>query len=328
MITLGALSIVIIDKSKSNAKFLSYAMIVVVLIIAIFGFFLYMILIPNFKAVINEGYLHETVNEIIEGKITDQEKVGALLEWFDRNSNNMYNIWFLNNRGKTSKIPFIKAYIVSEPPHICMRCYDDTDGRWVLTSRCGACEEYSKLFKAIMADALGFDVMSVYADGEDHVWNEVKIAGNWIPVDPTNVSLPNDSNGWEHYGFFEWKEGNASLVWAEFLNNDTILDRTHKYTNLTNVTLYCIDESNKSVSDVTITIFSNNLRRDPNRETFIKGQSKPKTNESGHCTFQIGGGNYTFRAESRNGKLTGEKKWVKFSDEISEHHFIIEMKMK
>lgn len=211
--------------------------------------------------------------------------------------------------------------VFSDPPYICIRCFEDNDARWILTSRCGACGEYSRLFM-VMADALGYAAKRVHAPGEDHVWNEVKIDGKWIPVDPTDVVLPT-SDGWKEYDFMEKKEGNVSYVWAEYLHNDTIEDITSLYTNLTNVTIHAVDKNNNSLSDVTITIISHNLKREPNHETSIPEKLKPRTDESGFTTFQIGGGNYTFKAQ--NNDYNGELKWVEFSDINPQHKFIIIM---
>jgi len=294
-------------------------------IMLILGYILFMFATPYIKGSINEGYLHEVVNDIIEGKNTDQEKITALLGWFDRNSDHIYNSWFLNAEGKIL-LTFIPKhfYILIEMPYFGIRCPEDMDGKWILTSRFGACGEYSRIFM-YMADAMGIDVKRVHAEGEDHVWNEVKIKGNWIPVDPTDVALP-DKDGFKDYNFMEIKEGNVSYVWAEYLHNRTIDDLTYLYTNLTNVTLHCVDQNNNSVSNVTITITSHNLRRYPNKVTFIEGKSKPKTNETGSCVFQIGGGNYTFKANSD--KFSGELKWIEFSDLHPYHDFSIILKKK
>lgn len=316
-----------LDTSVRNKRIMTACFIFMLVILGILGFVSYSIIVPNIKAVFNDGYLYDAVNEIIEGKNTDYEKISAVLEWFDPEKENLYNSWFLTH----SENPYLSLsgtymIFVPEPPYICVRCFEDIDPRWLLTSRCGACGEFSRLFM-LMVDAFGIDVKRIHAPGEDHVWNEVKIDGDWIPVDPTNVSFLDDGDGWEHYGFFEWKEGNASYVWAEFLHNDTILDCTHFYTNLTNVTISCVDENNNSISNVTITVMSNNLHNEDRiHETSIKGRPKPKTNSSGRITFQIGGGTYKFKANSN--KYTGETEWVEFSDNISEHDFIIEMKKK
>jgi hypothetical protein len=295
-------------------------------ILLLFGCILFLSLTPGIKGILNENYLHEVFDNIVLNKNTDQEKIDSLLKWFDRNSDNMYNSWFLVHQEKTllTLIPN-HFFIFREMPYFCIRCNNDMDGKWILTSRCGACDEYSRIFM-YMIDNLGLDVKRVHAPGEDHIWNEVKIDGAWISVDPTNVSIPNGGDGWEDYGFFEHKEGNASLVWAEYLHNDTIEDLTYLYTNITNITLHCINENNELISDMKITIISHNLRREPTWETYIKGQSKPKTNETGICIFKIGGGNYTFRAE--NDDYKGEIKCIEFSDQKPSYEFIVNVTKK
>lgn len=308
-----------------DKKTMKVLIIILTIIFGFCGYIIYAAFIPNFKGAINEGYLQEIVNEITEDKITDYDKIGAVLNWFDQKNDNLYNSWFLTHSGKPYfNLPGTYMIFLLEPPYICIRCFENSDIKWLLTSRCGACGEYSRLFM-IMVDALGYDVRRIHAPGEDHLWNEVKIDNNWIPVDPTNVSLP-EADGWENFGFFEHKEGNASYIWAEYLHNNTIEDLTSHYTDLTNITIYCVDEFNNSASEATITIVSHNLKREPDHETFIKNKPKPITNESGYCTFQIGGGNYTFRANSD--KFYGELKWVEFSDSILNYGFTIKLKEK
>jgi len=290
-------------------------------------YILFMFATPYIKGSINDNYLQEIVNDIIKGENTDAEKIGALLNWFDRNSENMYNSWYLvhNNKVLLSLIPN-HFFILSEMPYFGIRCSEDMDGKWIITSRFGACGEYSRVF-LYMADSIGINVRRVHANGEDHLWNEVKINNNWMPVDPTNVSLPDSGDGWEDYSFFEWKEGNVSYVWAEYLHNNTIEDLTYKYTDLTNVTIHVVDQNNNSVSDVTITIMSNNLQdSDRIHKTFIKGKSKPKTNKTGYCAFQIGGGTYKFKVDTE--KYIGKTEWVECSDTKASHNFTLALKKK
>ena len=316
-----------LDRSEKNKKIIASCIVFSLVLIGILGFTCYSSVVPRIKAVLNDGYLQNVVTEITEGKTTDYEKISAVLEWFDPDRENLYNSYYLTH-SEDPWYRFLDGYVIYtlKPPYICVRCYEDVDPRWLLTSRCGSCGEYSRLFM-VMVDALGYDVKRVHAEGEDHVWNEIKIDDEWIPVDPTNVSLSDGGDGWEDYGFFEWKEGNLSYAWAEYLHNDTIEDRTSHYTNLTNVTIHCIDENNNSISNVTITIMSDNLD-DTERihETFIEDKSKPKTNETGFCTFQIGGGTYKFKGSNDN--YSGETEWVAFSDQDPSHEFTIDLKRK
>ena len=124
----------------------------------------------------------------------------------------------------------------------------------------------------------------------------------------------------------EKKEGNISYVYALFPNNNTIQDRTSYYTNMTDVTIFCTNKNNDPVSNAEVTITSHNLKRNPNRKTYIKDRSLPKTNKSGLVTFQIGGGNYTFSVT--NNQYSGKLKWMHFSDNISQHYFEIQLEKK
>jgi len=295
-------------------------------IMLMLGYILFMFVTPYIKGGINEGYLDEVVTEIIAGKDTDREKIGSLLNWFDRNSDNMHNSWFLTKENKVllTLIPN-HFYILTEMPYFGIRCLEDMDGKWILTSRFGACGEYSRIFM-YMANSAGINVRRVHAVGEDHVWNEVKIDREWYPIDSTDVVL-SEKDGWKDYGFMEKKEGNVSYVWAEYMHNNIIEDLTSLYTDLTNVTIHCVDINNNSISGISITIMSDNLH-DPDRirETFLKGRSKPKTDETGSCMFQIGGGTYNFKAS--NNKYSGESGWVMFSDQNPKYEFIIKVKVK
>jgi hypothetical protein len=311
------------EQSVKNRKIVAGCIVLMLFMIGLLGLIYYSNVVPYIKAELNEGYLQDTVRTITKGKTTDYEKISSVLEWFDPENNNIYNSYTLTH----SRDPYFivdDTYIILalRPPFICVRCYEEVNPKWLLTSQCGACGEYSRLF-TIMVDALGYDVRRVHAEGEDHIWDEVKIDDEWIPVDPTNVSRSNGGDGWEYYGFFEHKEGNASLIWAEYLHNDTISDLTSLYTNLTNITLHCVDANNNSLPNVTISIISHNLKRDPYHETFIENKPKPMTNDSGYCLFQIGGGNYTLLAESNNHKVFGELKSIIFSDDKPSYEFKI-----
>lgn len=54
---------------------------------------------------------------------------------------------------------------------------------WILASRCGACIEYSLLYRGL-AVASNLTVRSVHNPGEDHNWDEVLINGSWVIVGP------------------------------------------------------------------------------------------------------------------------------------------------
>jgi len=310
-----------------NKKIFPYLVIFLITLSGVTGFTCYSLIIPPIKVFLNQGHLNDLTQQLTKGKSTDHEKISALLEWFDPANNNIFDSWQLTH----SKNPYwiyLDQYMIFTPvpPYICVRCYEDVDVEWLLTSHCGACGEYSRLFM-IMADDLGFEVRRVYAPGEDHFWNEVMINNSWIPVDSTSVSIKDGRDGWKNYSFFETKEGNVSYVWAEYLHNSTIIDRTSAYTNLTNITLTCKDENNNSIEGLTITILSNNLHREDRIwNTYIEGQPSPITNQTGVCEFRIGGGTYNFIAS--NEKYYGESNWLSFSDTISSWTFNITIKKR
>ena len=117
-----------------------------------------------------------------------------------------------------------------------------------------------------------------------------EINENWVIVDPTYVFLP-DLNGYNlSLDFMENKfGGNVSYVEAEYLSGRTE-DATSRYTDIINITLLVKNNHDVPYENVEIELFSNN-RDDVRRFTGLKRN----TDETGHCIFSIGGGNYTFK---------------------------------
>ena len=235
----------------------------------------------------NKVLLGDIIDDIIQNATNDVEKTKAILRWFDRTSNNMNNIYIKNNKLLLKIYPL---HIYSEHPWICIRLIGTKNPLWVLTSRCGACMEYSLLFRE-MANAANLTVRSIHNPGEDHNWDEVYIDGKWIIVDPTRVDLLFNKTGF-NLSSRDYEEGrnlNISYVYAEYPNG-AIEDVTYRYTNLSNLKIITTDERGKRISNVTVFIFSNNLKRQ------IDTQINCTTNINGECFVKIGGGNYTLKA--------------------------------
>lgn len=91
----------------------------------------------------------------------------------------------------------------------------------------------------------------------------------------------------------EWKtkQANISYVYARYPNDPTKYDVTSTYTNVTKIIINVTDSKCLPQSNVKINVMSHN-RKNWVRDIGIDNT----TNESGQCTFTIGGGNYQINA--------------------------------
>jgi len=235
------------------------------------------------RAEFNKGELERIVNEITKNCKTDEEKTIALLNWFDRYSGNIYNIW-----GKSKIGPFVNGEGDPFDWIICARTFYRQPPLWVLTTRCGACEEHSVLFRE-MANAAGLTVRSVICDEIDHVWGEVLINDTWVIVDPANVIFSRNMSGYNlssnsfergHAG----RTRNLSYVYAEYPDWRRE-DIAYRYTNLSQINITAVDENLNPIPCAEISVISYNK--------FIGGANTGltfKTDENGKYRLNIGGG--------------------------------------
>jgi len=151
----------------------------------------------------NREGLQSLVSGIIEDSVNGTERVRKIYEWMT-NSTHLTNVY---------RSCSIDNYIVfiPKPPFICLRLVGEEYPLWFLSSRCGACMEYSLLFRE-MANAANLTVRSVHNPGEDHNWDEVLINGEWIIVD-AGWPILNPSSS-----FYEVGRGlNVSYVYGMYL---------------------------------------------------------------------------------------------------------------
>lgn len=272
--------------------------ILLILLITYFYFPFYSDPIIKFQADNNKQELKEIVNNLIAENTTDSEKTVQILNWFDRSANNMINIYGTTalHRGN------LKIYF--EPPYICIRLNGNKNPLWVLTSRCGACSEYSLLFRE-MATAANLTVRSVHNLGEDHNWAEVLINDMWITVNPSAVHLLKNKTG---FNVSISRPKNVSYVFTEdsFGNREDISKR---YTNLSNISFIVTDTEEKLLEDIKISVLSNNLQ--PEVSTGVACITAVK----GTCNITIGGGNYTILATDKKMRIL----YNKTSITIKEH---------
>ncbi len=294
--------------SKYNSRSFAISFCIVFLII------LSPIIVNGFNFLIgdNEADLHQLVDDITKDSENNTDKTLALLAWFDRGegkSENISNIYYRERESDNEILLNIgnSMYIFSKPPHFCTR---GDDAMWIFSSLCGRCGEFGTLFNT-MAYYANLTVRKVVCNGEDHVWNEVKIEGEWLVVDATAVNLPDktgfnlSSNFMENKVRGEWKDGrtqgNVSYVYAIYPNaTSEEVDITCRYTDTVNITIKTVDVNNQSISGVTIKVYSLNSANPSNYDEYILSR---KTNEIGQYTFRLGDGEYKFKVEK--GSLEG-----------------------
>jgi hypothetical protein len=268
------------------------------------------------------------INEIVKGITADAtnetEKLNSIIRWFNRTEDGTDNIANMYYRGEDDKILlYIKGlcYIFSEPPYFCFRL-DAGNPEWIISSRCGMCGEYATLFGK-MANSANLTVRKVVSSGENHAWNEVFLSdlNDWVIIDATSVKLP-DSNGYKSSDFMEKKaKGNVSYIYAEYFDGRTDEDITHRYTEITNISVFVTDENRKPLSNVKVELISKNRDNYP-RNTGLSNY----TDDSGKCKFTIGGGNYIFKAKTDDfiplyGEASGS-----FSEDKAMHNITLNVK--
>ena len=288
---------------KKGAKFFIILLICYLFIVSIAVFPLVMVPVSYIRAEFNKAELERIVNELTESQITDEDKTIAILNWFERYSGNIYNLWGADE--------FYTFYFGDGDVFDCIMCTrldERKPALWVLTSRCGMCGEHSALFKE-MANQAGLNVRSVVCNGVDHVWAEVYINDSWIIVDPSNVVFRKNKSGYD-LPAESFEKGHAditkniSYVFAEYSNGKKE-DITYRYTNLSQINITTIDEKNNPIANVEIEVLSFNKFDDG-----ICTGLKFVTDDSGKYTLNIGGGDVKFIAKGKiNKSLYGEYRY-------------------
>jgi hypothetical protein len=298
---------------KYNSRFFKIAtssfIILLLLLITYIIYPFFMIGFTHIKSETNESQLKEIISEIIIGKTYDEEKVLTILEWFDESQGNIYNqyhLWTKGIKGLSLYPGSTQLKIFRQEPFVGIRNFLDSDSLWILTSKYGHCGEFALLFRDMCNEA-GLEVSLVNCKGENHAWNEVKINGSWIIIDATkhHPHLNGYNLSWD---FMEKKVagdlegtsfGNVSYVQAKFLNG-TIIDVSKTYTNITSITIEVVDENGLAVTGLNVNLFSHN--RGGTRNT----EYSKNIDNNGECTFDIGGGEYTFIVDTWIPPLYGE----------------------
>jgi len=258
---------------------------VIILIYSLSPLYLPDILINQMNGYSTSQTFNQNVNELTEiillNSTNDYEKTKALYDWSNINSKNIYGVY--------SKKAFIQIYplhLYLTPPYYCIRLIEHQNPEWILSSRCGACEEFSQIFM-ILADNANLTVRSVHNHGYDHNWNEVFIDGKWIIVDPSMNRFDVPPSYYEDD--LDWV---STYVFAIYPNG-TKEDITSRYTNLSHLTLRVTDDKMNPVSNASVSVFSNNHPK----HSEINTTFQTKTNSNGTCLIALGEGNYTLVVE-------------------------------
>lgn len=240
-------------------------------------FLLYYITPAYFMPYVDAAHrrLRDLVIEIIGNATDDLEKARRIYEWEIAYLTNVYRSYKIDNY----------IVILDRPPYVCLRIIGEDCPLWPLQSRCGACMEYSLLFREL-ASAANLTVRSVHNPGEDHNWDEVLVDGRWIIVDP----------GWPLFNpspsFYEKARGvNVSYVYARYPNG-TIVNVTDRYTSTGTLKVIVIYSDGRPVVNSIIEFYSLNLR---DTGMPIVGITCT-TDAEGLCQIQLGGGKYRVRA--------------------------------
>ncbi len=232
----------------------------------------------------NEDRVESLAEKITKNSESDIEKARALYNWSYRGAGNIAGVY-----NKDILLRIYPLNIYSEYPYFCIRLKGHDNPLWVLTSRCGACDEYSLIYMEL-ADAAGLNVRSIHNRGEDHNWDEVIIDDNSIIVDP---SWPKYNSSHSFYDNRRGGEVNLSYAYALYPNG-TKKDVTRDYTEVGNITLRLLNAQEENLPNISVQVFSNNYKKGTN--TGLSCTS----NGNGECTFTLGGGNYTFKAEQES----------------------------
>ena len=266
-------------------RFLSIVIIAYLLFLYLLFYFVPEYVMPS----VDHYYRHNVghfVQQIVEDSSSDVDKALRIEKWVYRNLVNIHG-----GRSVDNRIVFL-----NRPPYICIRLIGDKYPLWVLATRCGACMEYSLLYREL-AYAANLTVRSVHNPGEDHNWDEVYINGKWIIVDPSlgkfNVSP----------SYYEIYRGlNVSYVYAQYPNG-TVVDITERYTNTSTVKIKAVYD-NAPMAQAKVEIFSLNLKVNRKIREFPIIGLDCYTNQNGVCQVKLGGGKYKIVVEKQSSGLT------------------------
>ncbi len=135
----------------------------------------------GYVTTITPGYLF-TADEVEAAKTTINASVNALIGDLDSNMADVQKLILLHDR-------MILDFVYNDEG-IANDSLTDNDYTiyGVLVNKSGICEAYAKAFK-YCADLLGIENEIVPFSAMNHIWNQVKVNGNWYNIDVTNDDI-------------------------------------------------------------------------------------------------------------------------------------------
>ena len=144
--------------------------------------------------------------------------------------------------------------------------------------KAGACDESASLLN-FYANKSGFESRIVGTNAEDHRWNEIKIDGNWVQVDPTiYYYYYTDPKNFSNYDSLWFNNSNAynELQWYGGYSTVSVFgtdeDLTVKYCNTSLLTIICQDCSYVKIRPENGVRYSVDKELDNSESIFILGR--------------------------------------------------------
>ena len=223
-----------------------------------------------------------------------QDDVDAAFELIDSEVQNITSL-INDNMSDYEKVLLVHDYIVNNYEYD-TRLFSETErgqeNRWLdemVKEKRGVCQGYTHLFKYVM-DKIGIECQSVSATELQHIWNKVKINGEWYNIDLTfddpvleyrNLSLQLpfqpyhsfflltddeikqiDETQHAYWDTLCW-DGTSSTVSAQTSYENNIVRSINGPIVFGNDSFYCInsvfDENSRKISVCSINFENNNL---------------------------------------------------------------------
>lgn len=139
---------------------------------------------PEYQYTVSDGYVHSlipdysmTEEEIAEANELITEEANKITDMTDESMTDI------------QKALIVHDYIVSNYEYD-LRAYTDTDNAvktldQMIVQKRGVCQGYAYMFKYIM-NSMGIECVTVPSNACNHMWNKIKLDGEWYNVDVTS----------------------------------------------------------------------------------------------------------------------------------------------
>lgn len=180
----------------------------------------------------------------------------------------------------------IDIWATRRPPYVFIR-KAPVSWSWAYVTKMGNCDEHAAVFATLLRLA-GFEARVVKASGEDHVWTEVKMDGEWMRVD---ASVPPDSPWYGNESHYEeaWNFKISAVITED---GEEI---TENYTDTGTLAVHVTD-AGKPVEGVNVYVYSwNPVERRSDKYKVPLFVMEKQTNSTGTAIFMLGENNYTIK---------------------------------